>query len=210
MDKYINSSPAATRMQSSLKHSDSDPTLNKSSDTDNNITAKRIKRKFEQCDESDSSKILDGMRKMLSSFCEDQDKKFASIQESICEIKKQNSDFYNTVQFLTQEYDHIKSRMNKYEAERKEHLSSIKNLESRIDFMEKKSLSTTIEIRNIPKLKPEESKSDLQELVTKVASTLSVKVDRSDFVDIYRQQTNSKAQQTNPVILVNFSNVSAK
>ncbi|XP_045766805.1 uncharacterized protein LOC123868359 [Maniola jurtina] len=196
-------SPATPRSRI-LQHSDSEPALN--SPTDKNVAA-CLKRKFEGKDDYESRSLLAEIRMMFLSFTMEQDKKLDKIQESINEIRTQNAEIYKSIEFLSQEHDEFKNRLDKFEAERKEHLSYISTLENKIENLERKSINTCVEIRNISKLKQNETKNDLQDIISRLGSKLSLNIQPSDIKDIYRSYAKS---ETHKPIIVEFTSALMK
>lgn len=176
------------------------------SDTDTNVTT-RSKRKFDGKDDQESSSLIAEMRKMFLSFTVEQDKKLSKIQESINDIRTQNAEIFKNIEFLSQEHDEFKNRLDKFEAERKEHLCYISTLENKIDALERKSINTCVELRNISKLKQNETRYDLQDIISLLGSKLSLNIQPSDIKDIYRSYTKS---ETHKPIVVEFTSALMK
>ncbi|CAH0406228.1 unnamed protein product [Chilo suppressalis] len=162
------------------------------------LSAQRGKRKFDGSDHSDMRAFMAEMRMHFSNFTTNQDNKLLDLQKSITEIKKQNEEIFKSIDFISQKYDDLSLKISKLEDDKKESQNYITALEERLDFLEKKSRSTYVEIRNIPKM-PSETKKSLSSLVEKIGQKLNVTIELRDIKDIYR--INTKSDDNKPIIL---------
>ncbi|XP_013197254.1 uncharacterized protein LOC106140204 [Amyelois transitella] len=142
---------------------------------------------------------------MISSVNE-QNNKFSALQTSIEEIKQQNRDIQKAMEFMSEKYEEIKSRLDKSEQERDEALIHVSELESRVDQLERAARNTSIEIRNIPSVKPE-TKEDLIHIVKNIASATNTTVTDHDIKDIFRYPSKTSAKMP---IVVDFCSVLRK
>lgn len=157
-----------------------------------NIAARKNKRKN---DDISKSEIID----MFTSLREDQDLKFTAIISCVNEVKV-------SIDFMTQKYDEALKRLETLEVEKRASDSKIQFLEDRIEFLERSTRGTSIEIRNIPQ-SAKETKVDLRNIIIKTAETLCIPLDSSSAIkDVYR--INSKSQHK--PIIADFTTVFAR
>ncbi|XP_063634904.1 uncharacterized protein LOC134805558 [Cydia splendana] len=182
-----------------LQHTGSDSAL------DNIIT--RNKRKYVSEEASAMSSFMADMKKMFTEFSEKQDNKLTSIQKSVDGIREQYAEISKSIDFLSNKYDDMREELDKLKTERNETQKYIASLENRLEQQEKKSRSNEIEIRNVPKCTPSESKTDLHTTVQKICSTIGANIDVADIKDLHR--INTKTEGNKP-IMVEFTTSSKK
>lgn len=93
-------------------------------------------------------------------------------------------------------YDDFLKKISKLETERKEDKMTISILEEKIEYLERKSRSTGIELRNVPKTQGE-NKESLCSMVNKVLQALNIELQPNDIKDTFR--LNSK-DSSNPIV----------
>ncbi|XP_028168113.1 uncharacterized protein LOC114358366 [Ostrinia furnacalis] len=164
------------------------------------------KRQLEGDDHSDMRAFMAEMRMYFTNFSINQDKKLTVLQDTITAIRDQNAEIFKTLDFMSQKYDDLNSKINKLEDERKNNQQHIAVLEDRIDFLEKKGRATFLEIRNIP-INKVETKDCLCDIVGKLGSLFKIPIETTDIRDVYR--IGSKARENKPII-VELSNVMKK
>lgn len=176
---------ASTKEQSasSLLHCGSEPDLHTLAA---NIT-ERKKRKHEG-EKSDISEIIS---KMFSSFSNEQDKRFQELKTSI--------------DLMSNKYDQFLSKINCLEKERQSDKLIIKELEDKLETLERKTRVAGIEIRNIPKQNGE-TKDTLVSEISKLGGILSVDINTNNIKDIYRL----KSKDSSDPIVVDFTSVLIK
>lgn len=156
-----------------------------------NVT-ERKKRKFAETDSSTSAL----MRDMFASFSKEQEKRFDDLQSTILELKEQNVELTLSVDMMSKKYDEFLEKIVRLESERKEDKKTIKELEERIESMERKTRATGIEIRNIPKNQGE-NKDELCKTVQKVLKSLDIDVQANEIRDTFRMKSKDS---TNPIV----------
>lgn len=172
---------------------------------------KLIKRKKRKCKNSPLTEENDSpmgeIRKMFAEIKSEQSLKYSSLNVSIDKVVKQNQDIIKSMEFISAQYEEVKSRMVSLENENKKYQEKIKELENKIDYQEKGWHSTTIEIRNIPK-QQNETYDTLTKVTKDLASTLDIQppLKCSDIRDIYRTKTAivvdfSTAHRKNSIIM---------
>lgn len=175
-----------------------------------NVNVGRFKRKRE----GEMTELKEEIRELFSSSETEQQKKFDNLQAALTEIKTQNlalaaqnTDIQASMEILYSKHSDIQKEFEKLRQERREHLAYIKDLENRVENMERYSYSTKIQIRNIPKLKQSEDKGDLSKIASDIGKTLGVQVEKSDIRDVYRGY--SKPDHIKPLV-VEFTSVITK
>ncbi|XP_028159846.1 uncharacterized protein LOC114352433 [Ostrinia furnacalis] len=188
-------------------HYGSDSDLNLSStgtvkhDSLLNIT-KRAKRKFSDTPGC-SADHLNEFRQMFEKLQSHQEAKFATLNSSIQTLIEQNTEIRKTVDFMSSQYDTLVNKIESVENENKDLKSHIKSLEQKVDALEKDSKSTSIELRNLPKLEQEDKHSLCNTIIninTAVGSTSTLQ--ESEIRNIYRTKTEA--------IVVEFTTTSRK
>ncbi|CAG4941246.1 unnamed protein product [Parnassius apollo] len=134
--------------------------------------------------------------------------KLSSLENTLKEIKDQNVDIFKSLEFISSKYGEMREKMEILEADRKASLNCIRTLEDRIDGLERKARSCSIEMRNVTQNQPE-LKWYLQNIVRKDCTELNVSVEDREIRDIFRLKSKSKASTPNPII-VEFANVNIK
>ena len=166
----------------------SDPAINSSlleddSQSKNTYITKRLKRK---CD--DSSEVYSpqsDLKSMLKELAASQDKKFDILL-------KQNDEVKESIEFMSTKFDEMLLRMSSLEKENSALKKHNKELEQRINLLEKNSRQSMIEIRNIP-AQEKESKLSTLKLVQNIGVSLSLDppLQFSDFREVYRTKSSA-------------------
>ncbi|KAJ8733514.1 hypothetical protein PYW08_001812 [Mythimna loreyi] len=172
-----------------IQHYDSAPDLRSMLD---NITDRK-KRKYE----GNITCSTDIIKEMFASLSNEQAARFEELQISINMLQEQNSKLTSSVELMSNKYDEFLSRISQLESERRVDKKMIETLEEKIEYLERKSRSTGIEIRNIPR-KAGESKQDLCSILENVSQAIKAPVDRNCVKDIYRIKSKDS---TNPIIV---------
>lgn len=131
-----------------------------------------------------------------------QDDKFEKIlgnfNNSITEVKQKNEEILASINFLSKQYDDLKTKLDTLEKERNENQDYVLQLENKIENLERKFKSTSIEFRNVPVRKPE-TKDDLLKMVKDAGTSLNTNIETADIRDVFRIST--KNPETKPVIV---------
>lgn len=158
-----------------------------------NLNDRKKKRKHEGEDEDNTLSI---MQQMINKLAEDQEKRFNDLLSSIQIIANQNAELTSSVTLLSDKYDEFLQKISTLEAEKKEDRKLIKQLEDKLENIERKSRETGIELRCVP-TSQNETKQDLCEIVKSLGSTLNVEIKSSDIKDIYRLKSKDSS---NPIV----------
>lgn len=157
-----------------------------------NLAIRKNKRKN---DDISRSEILD----LFTSLKEDQDLKFSAILNSINEVKV-------SMDFMSRKYDEALQRIDLLEENKKAQDTKIQFLENKIEFLERNTRGTSIELRNIPQ-PTKENKEDLRDTICKAAQALRIPLDSSsDIKDVYRINSKSGLKP----IIADFTTVFAR
>lgn len=203
--------PSATTKLSclTLQHSSSEPNIAVNRQTNNPdgeslcITS-RAKRK---CSDSrsdlnnDLSAFMLEIRTMISDFKDQQNKNMEKIYETVEKIKMQNSDIQLSINFLSQNYEILKHQIDQLQADRNNNLIHIRELEDKLERMERSAGSTCVEIRNIP-VKKQESKEDLLNTVIKTGAIINVSIQPHEVKNVFRVTARDPSNKT---VIVDFN-----
>lgn len=206
MSAVKHSPPVTSRPVSNFSpgHFGSDPVLNRSPKEDmetQNIT-KRQKRTFDSYSETSPSAMAE-VRSMFSELKLQQELKFDFLTGTINTVIEQNEEIKHSVEFMSQQYDEMLTKMNHLETQNAEYKKQIKSLESKLELMEKNSRLSAIEIRNIQKIK-QENKQTLCGIIKGIGSLVSPQncIQESEIRDIFRTKSDA--------IVVDFTTITRK
>lgn len=157
-----------------------------------NITGNK-KRKIDECDTCST----DAIKEIFTLFSQEQAARFEELQSTISGLTEQNSKLTQSVELMSIKYDEFLSRISQLESESRADKKTIASLEGKLESLERKSRSTGIEIRNIPK-KTGENKRDLCALMQSVGQVINVQIDSNNVSDIYRIKSKDSS---NPIIV---------
>lgn len=173
-----------------------------SSVPDLSSTAERYKkRKLDGLEEGNVAINLN----TFSAFTQEQEMRFEDLLLKLNSIFDQNRDLKDSVELMSKKHDEFLNRISVLEGERKEDRKLISQLEEKIESLERKSRSATIEIRNVPK-KSDESKQDLANMVINLGKSMDINFEQSNIRDIYR----GKSKEDSKPIIVEFASVIMK
>ncbi|XP_045504514.1 uncharacterized protein LOC123704881 [Colias croceus] len=156
------------------------------------FVSQRLKRQ-RQPSEDNFLAFKEEMIKMLADWKDKQTSLMNTLITEITDIKTQNAGIKQTneeiqksLTFLSDQYDSMKQAVDDLTKERKQHLSYIASLETKIEDIERNLKASVIEIRNIPVPAERETKTDLCNIVQKTCKALAINVQKSDIRDTYR------------------------
>ncbi|XP_060800745.1 uncharacterized protein LOC132901859 [Amyelois transitella] len=173
---------ALPQIGDSLSRAHSDPSLNVTQRGNN----KRVRRDsndkpIESTEDSTSLKALIAA----------QNTKLETIINSIKDLQGQMGVVQNSVEFMSSKYDELLGRCDVLEEERRADKAYIKQLEGRIENLDRTGKMTCIEIKYIP-ARNRETRSDLCDLVQSICNAICVPLNKEDIKNIYRQGTNKQ------------------
>lgn len=197
----------------------SESDVNRSEDSEGStvsINSRRQKRKLNT--NSDTTKphwaILfeDEIKGLLKEWKSEQDRALKKLSVDVGELKKQNLEIYNTnveiqkaMDFLSTQYEALKTKVEENTKELVEKENYIKTLEYRIDNLERYTNYKVIEIRNVP-LQPEENVNHLRNVIKNIFEVSKVEYRKEDLNDVYRIKTKTK----NGPIIAHLSSTTLK
>lgn len=158
-----------------LQHCESEPDLHSLAI---NIT-ERKKRKYD----GENTDIMALIKEMFVSFSREQEKRFQDLKTSM--------------DLMSNKYDEFLSKINTLERERKADKMLIKDLEEKVEIMERKTRGTGFEIRNIPKQNGETKETLCKEII-QLGKTINIDINGSCIKDIYRLKSKD---DSNPIIV---------
>lgn len=161
----------------------------------------RKKRKFEE----DKFTSVELTRAMFASFSTKQASQYDDMIKKINNIIEQNVELKKSVELMSEKYDEFLSRITALEEGKKLDKLLIRQLENKIEDLERTLLSTEIEIRNVPK-EVGETKDDLCNLVMNMGSNLKIDINNSDIIDVHRIKSKNNCDP----IIVHFNSVIKK
>lgn len=152
-------------------------------------TSRLYKRKRSESVEDDKLDVfMQELRQMFDELKNHQEKKIETLCTAVADIR-------SSVEFLAQKYDTITARCDKLESERSNDAKYIRSLEERLEYLERGSRSSCLEIRNIPAPKSE-TKQDLLKVVTNMGNVLGTTIQTQEVKDIYRIKSKDPANKT--------------
>ncbi|CAH2233590.1 jg16178 [Pararge aegeria aegeria] len=165
-------------------------------------------------DDDDLALFKDELKLMMENFITTQNTRLTKLEQHMIEVKKQNNEIKTTngeiekcTKFMSEQIHSIETKISDLEQDRKNISSHITYLEEKIDYIQKKSIVTCVEIRNIPK-KSNETKEDLYDYIKKLSTKMQVPGCQSDLRDIYR--IPNRSEKTNSTLIVEFTNTLTK
>lgn len=153
-------------------------------------------------DHSALSKLVSDQTALITRLTSD----MAELKIQNINIQKSNSEIEKSIMFITEQYEDIKSQNKILQEHLKRNRVYTESLEKKIQDIQHKSRSSSIEIRNVPNCEKETS-SDLISIVTSVGNAVHFPVSSTDIRDIYRR--SGKPGTTGPII-AEFSTVQRK
>jgi hypothetical protein len=210
-DKHLDSQKANANI-SSLDglvhhHYDSEPDVSYTEEPTCNVTSRYYKRRALQTPpKSDTSFNMDvmmkEMRSLFSAQTIRQDQRFEDMKKC---MDQQCADIKESINFLSERYDILLTEIESLRKDKIEDKKCIKNLEDKIEQLERQNRATGLEIRNIP-MKAGETKTDLAEIVVNLSQILGAPILHHEIKDVFR--INAKNQ--NKPIIAEFTTVIAK
>lgn len=165
-----------------------------------NITVRQKKMGCGEGRLNELQEFMNNMREMFESFKSGIESTLHDLQVSAVKIQSQNTDITNSIQFMSEKHDEFLRRIEKLESEKSENKKYISILEDKIESVERRSRSTCIEIRNIPKIK-DENKKVLCDYLINVGNILNLQITNMQIKDIYRTSTTKEKDKP---IMVDF------
>lgn len=154
------------------------------------------------------------LRLMFNDFEARQESRLNAIENKITLIKLQNDTIKNTnneieksISDVSARIEMVQSTISRLENERIQLSNQISNIEDKYELIVKNLNKTSIEVRNVPKVKGE-SKNDLYRYLLHLSDVLNTKVEYHHIRDIYRLP--NKKQNENSSIIIELVNTHTK
>ena len=164
------------------------------------VTFRNIKRKrLDEDEENRLSTFMSDIKELFFEFKQHQEEKCGMLCSMVHQIR-------DTVDHMAAKFDELALRVESLETERRESLSYIGKLETKIEQFEQSSRSTCLEIRNIPVAKSE-TKTSLLNTVIDVSKLINRPIQPQEIKDVFRIRTKDPANKT---IVVDFTTVLRK
>ncbi|KAL0819436.1 hypothetical protein ABMA28_007541 [Loxostege sticticalis] len=159
-----------------------------------NVTSR--KRKHD--DISSMNEFMDEIRSMLDKSTKKNERKLSSLESKIEELISQNNDIMTSIDFITNKYDELQSRMNEAKNERKADRLLIHQLETKVENLERALYSTRLELKNVPK-KENEVKDDLCDVIMKTGNVIGISIQDQEIKEVFR--TKGKPDRPGTVVV---------
>lgn len=181
-------------------------------------TTQGHKKRRRESDEVDHSDVLlnfrDDMIKMFQDFEANQNRRLGAIESQISHIKDQNDSIKNlnteiekSVSYVSEQIEVVQNKIMMLEEERKEFSTRINAIGDKCDMLEKNLYKTSIEIRNVPKIRGEKN-SDLYGYIENLKNNLGMTLQSIEIRDIFR--IPNKKDQLCSSLIVELNNTLAK
>lgn len=148
----------------------------------------------------------DEMMKMFQKFEANQNHRLGEIENHISHIKDQNNsiktlntEIEKSVSDVSARIEFVQNKIIMMEEERKELSSRINVINDKCDMLHKNLYKTSIEIRNVPKIRGEKN-TDLYGYFGRLTDTLKINIQTQEIRDIFRVP-NKKDQKCSSLIV---------
>ncbi|CAH0400608.1 unnamed protein product [Chilo suppressalis] len=178
-----------------IQHSESEPNIATQCDTPSAEISTTRKRKRE---EEELLMFRNEFMELFSSWKREQEARFSTILSAMEEIKGQNTEIRNSIDYMSLKYDELLAKIHKLEAEKNANCKQIEVLESKIESMEGSLRSTNIELSNIPKF-PKENKENLISIIQEAAKLVGAPIGLTEIRNIYR--INTRNENNKPIVV---------
>ncbi|CAG9133040.1 unnamed protein product [Plutella xylostella] len=135
------------------------------------LASKSAKKGSYKDDDEDVMVLIKGMFSDLSS---EQDVRFRSLQTTIDKLREENLEMVKNIEFMSTKYDDFLMRISALETEKSLDKRLIRQMEEKLESMERKNRATGIEIRNVPRTQAE-TKEGLCVIVQNMAQAMDLK-----------------------------------
>lgn len=140
------------------------------------------------------------MRKLMAYFTASQKSELSALNSTLLEIKQSNSNIESSIQFLTEQNNELKTRINELEEHAKDDRQYILFLENKLENMELGCRKSNFELKNVPRME-KEGKDELINMITHLSKNISCDFSRSDIKDIYRLRGKNSEGKNSPIIV---------
>lgn len=156
------------------------------------VTQRDKRRRLSGDEHDDLTAFKLEMKELFEKFCKEQRKEMGQIRKLINDIKDsstvisdKNSDIDKNVQLVSEQIQNFENKITKLEEDRKSLIIELSAVKNKCEDLERLSLKTTMQIRNVPKIS-NDKKQDWFQAVDKLSKTLNVNLNAGDIRDVYR------------------------
>ncbi|CAG9784968.1 unnamed protein product [Diatraea saccharalis] len=174
-----------------------------------NFLYQRNKRPREHDCESELKEFKEEMKAMISSLMATQRDDIKKIYPTLLEIKNTNDEIKSSVTYLTAQNKELEKEIEQLEIQNRKDKSYICLLENRVENLQRESLRSHIEIKNVPKI-TRESREDLLNMITKLSNTIKYDIKEKDIKDIYRVRDQKDNTRTVSTLVVELASTMQK
>ncbi|KAL0878789.1 hypothetical protein ABMA27_003315 [Loxostege sticticalis] len=189
-------------MESELNRTKSDShiytTPGRDTITPPNYVAFRSKRCREDLEDERFEKLKEDMMSALQTMMQNE---FKKINPLLQDIKKTNQSIEESMSFLAAQNEELKKRLDRLECESKKDKEYIMLLEDKLEDVKRENQKGHFEIKNVPQIKPTETKDDLVKIVLCLSQTIDCSLTEKDITDVYRIRAKREPTKNTPIIV---------
>lgn len=157
---------------------------------------------------------LDEILEKVNAIMSVQSARLDTLEEHIREVKHQNvgiqinsAEIMKSVELFGNCLGDLENKIYVMEQERKEFTDYLSKIDEKLDRLERNSIKTSVEIRNVPKVH-KETKLSLYDTALKLFNSLGNAIPKSDIRDVYRAP--SKSTDSKSTIIIEFTDTLTK
>lgn len=154
------------------------------------------------------------LKHMLATFVRAQNARLDVIEQKISQVTSQNASIQNTnleieksIAFVSDKLEDLQKNISVLEKDRKNIATQIDKIEFNIESVEKSVRKTSLEIRNVPKIRGE-NKETLFGYIHAFSNKINYPLELSKLRDVYRLP--SKAEVNTSTLIAEFENTLVK
>ncbi|CAB3253333.1 unnamed protein product [Arctia plantaginis] len=141
------------------------------------------------------------IKDMLAAVQLEQKLQAIKFEEEMNKMLHQNKEMMQSIQHMSDKYDEVLKQLQQSKAENVAFKNHIKFLEQKLEFLDRNSKSSSLELRNIPANQPE-TRTTLTNTIRTIGDVLKIDIQNTDIRNIYRPK---KISGNISPILVEFS-----
>lgn len=163
-----------------------------------NYVSFRNKRCRDDLEEEHLEKFKQDMMTALQTMMQNE---FKKINPLLQDIKKTNQSIEESMSFLAAQNEEYKKRIELLECESKKDKEYITLLEEKLEDVKRENQKGHFEIKNVPQIKPTETKDDLIKMVLCLSKTIDCTLTEKDIGDVYRIRAKRETTKNTPIIV---------
>lgn len=153
------------------------------------IRAKR--KRMENTASEDLTEFKGEIRELFKEWASQNNEQMKKLYPILQGIQATNAKIETSIEFLAQQNDDLKKKVDLLEQELKKKDEHIIILEDTIEDMMRGSRNKSLEIKNVP-LEPKETKEGLLKMVEHLAQDLKLDINTSHISDIFKSKSNTE------------------